>query len=59
MNDKEMIEHELIKNVIKMGIINNQSLNLVQKQEAMNRVDIAAQKADWFVELLRQCGYLE
>ncbi len=58
MNEKERIEHEVIKNVIKMGIMINQNLDNNQKQQAIKKVDLAAQKADWFLELLRQCGYI-
>lgn len=58
MNDKERIEHELIKNAIKMGILSNQQLSSVQKQQALDNVDRAAKQADWFTELLRQCGYI-
>ena len=58
MNDKEYIEHEVMKNVIKMCIMNNQQLNDIQKQQAISNVDRAAQRADWFIELLRKCGYI-
>lgn len=58
MNEKETIEHEIIKNAIKMGIVNNSGLTNNQKKQAMDNVDRAAQQADWFVELLRQCGYI-
>lgn len=52
MNSREIIEHEAIKNVIKMGIINNSCLTAVQKQQALDNIDKAAKQADWFVELL-------
>lgn len=58
MNNREIIEHEAIKNVIKMGVINNSCLTAVQKQQALDNVDKAAKQADWFVELLRRCGYI-
>lgn len=59
MNEKEKIEHEAIKNVIKMGIMNNQYLDDTQKQTAIINIDKAAQKADWFIELLRLCGFID
>ena len=55
MNEREMIEHEIIKNALKMGVMNNPSSNAVQKQQALINIDRAAQQADWFVELIRQC----
>ena len=58
MNEKEKIEHEAIKNVLKMAVINNPSLSPIQKQQAMDRIDEAAKKADWIVNILRQCGYI-
>lgn len=58
MNSKEQIEHEAIKNVLKMAVINNTSLSPIQKQQAMDRIDEAAKQADWIVNILRQCGYI-
>ena len=58
MSEKEMIAHEAVKNVIKMCILNNQQLNDIQKQQAISNLDRAAHQADWFVELLRKCGYI-
>ncbi len=58
MNERELIEHEIIKNALRMGVMNNPSSNAVQKQQALINIDRAAQQADWFVELLRQCGYI-
>jgi len=57
MNEKK-IEQEVIINVIKMGIMNNQNLSYDQKIQAINNVDRAAKQADWFMELLRKCGYI-
>ena len=58
MNEKEQIEHEAIKYVLKMAVINNTSLSPIQKQQAMDRIDEAAKQADWIVNILRQCGYI-
>ena len=58
MNEKEKIEHEVIKNAIKMGIMNNRNLSEIQKQQAINNVDLASKRADWFVEMLRQSGFV-
>lgn len=58
MNENERLQHEAVKNALKNAVINNQSLNSLQKQQALNNIDQAAQKADWIVEILRQCGYI-
>lgn len=46
MNEKEKIEHEAIKNVPKMAVINTPSQLPIQKQQAMDRIDEAAKQAD-------------
>ena len=58
MNEKEQIQHELLKCAMKASVLNNQYLNDTQKQIAIRNIDQAAMKADWIVELLRTCGYL-
>lgn len=44
---------------MKLGVMNNPSLNDLQKQQAITKIDIAAQKADWFLEVLKACGYVK
>ena len=48
----------LIKNALKMGVMNNHSLSEIQKQQAIDNIDRAANQADWIEELLRRCGYI-
>lgn len=58
MNDTEQLQHETIKNILKQTIQNNPNLTPVQKQVAKERVDQAAEQADWIMEIMRMCGYL-
>ena len=58
MTEKEIIEHELIKNALKIYISNNQSYDEHQKQQICKNIDAAAQRADWLVELLRAGGFI-
>lgn len=58
MNEKEKIEHEIIKNALKMGVLNNPRVSDAQKRQAFENIDRAAMQADWIVEILRKCGYL-
>ena len=57
MEELEMIQHEAIKNVFKAYILNCPALSGYQKQQAMDNIGNAAKKADWIIEMLRQCGY--
>lgn len=58
MNEREKLEHEAIKNMLKMTVLNNDSFTIQQKQQAMNNIDQAAKKADWITWMLRMCGYI-
>ena len=58
MDEKEQIQHELLKYAMKASALNNHRLNDAQKQIAINNIDQAAKEADWIVELLKTCGYL-
>lgn len=58
MNEYEKLQRETIKNLMKMVVINNQKLDSCQKQMAIKRIDEAATKADWLMEVLTQCGYI-
>ena len=59
MNQNEQIQHEVIKRLLKQAVQNNSNLSPVQKQMAMDRIDNAAQQADWIMEMLRLCGYIQ
>ena len=58
MDENERLQREAVKTALKVAVINNASLNPLQKQQALDNIDQAAQKADWIVEMLRQCGYI-
>lgn len=58
MNEYEKLQRETIKNLMKMVVINNQNLDSCQKQMAIERIDEAATKADWVMEVLTRCGYV-
>lgn len=57
MNETEIIEHEAIKNLLKLAVMNNSNFDIRQKQHICERIDIAAKQADWIVEMKRMCGY--
>lgn len=58
MNEREKLEHEAIKNLLKMSVLNNNSLSIEQKKQAMNNIDQAAQQADWIIYMMKMCGYI-
>lgn len=58
MSPEEYSEHEAIKRMLKQIIDNNCQLTEEQKFVAKQNVDIASQQADWLIEILRACGYL-
>lgn len=58
MDERERLEHEILKGVLKMAIMNNHGLTHDQKQQAMDNIDAAAQRADWIIAILRQCRYI-
>ncbi len=59
ITEQEKYKHEAIKTLLKQAIQNNPNLNPFQKQTAMDNIDRAAQQADWIIEMMRMCGYLE
>ncbi len=59
MDEKERIERETIKNLLKLSIMNNRRFDIAQKQEICNRIDVAAKQADWIVDMMRMCGYIQ
>ena len=58
MTPKEQAQNEAIKTLLKQAIMNNPNFSLIQKQQACENLDNAAQQADWIVEMMRACGYL-
>ncbi len=59
MSEYETLEHEVIKDLLKLYIMNNPNLLPEQKQMAKDNIDRAAQKADWIIEVLRGCGIIK
>ncbi len=57
LDEKEIIEHEAIKNILKLAVINNKNFGNIENKQICNRIDAAAQQADWIMELLRMAGY--
>ena len=58
MNEQEKLQYEATKIMIKLAIQNSNCLTTQQKQIAIERFDQAAQRADWFVEMMKMCGYI-
>ena len=58
MTANELAQHEAIKVLLKQAVENNSHLMQQQKMIAKNNIDVAAQQADWIIEMLRICGYL-
>lgn len=58
MNDNEKLEHEAIKNLLKLSILNNANLSPELKKQAMANIDKAALQADWVIGMIRTCGYI-
>ena len=54
----EQAQHEALKTLLKQIVDCNANLTPMQKQFAKERIDQAALKADWVMEILRQCGFL-
>ncbi|MBE6099323.1 MAG: hypothetical protein E7197_04645 [Anaerovibrio sp.] len=59
MNEQEKLQHELIKNSLKLAVMTNPTLTSYQKQCAVDEIDKAATKADWIYEMMKQCGYIK
>ena len=57
ISEEEKLFRETVKGVLKMGVKSNNRLTPAQKQEAFDIIDKAAIGADWFVEIMRVCGY--
>ena len=58
MTPTETAQHEAIKALFKQAIDNNPNLTQQQKMVAKNNIDVAAQQADWIMEMMKLCGYL-
>lgn len=55
----EQSQHEAIKTLLKQAVDNNPTLSELQKHLVKQQIDIAAQQADWVMEILKQCGWLQ
>ena len=58
MNQSEQLQHETIKTLLKQSVQNNTNLTFVQKQNACDKIDRAAQQAEWIMDILKICGYI-
>lgn len=58
MDNQEKLQHELIKNIFKMLVMNNPKLTSQQKQYAVYKLDEASRNADWLYDMMKQCGYI-
>lgn len=56
--EQEKLRHEAIKKLLQQAVQENQSLMPIQKQMIIARIEEAAIKADWVMEMLEMCGYL-
>ena len=59
ITEQEKLQHEAIKALLKQAVLTNRNLTPSQQKDAMNNIDRAAQQADWIVEMMKMCGYLE
>lgn len=59
MNEQEKLQHDAIKYLLKQEILNNPNLSTFQKKTAIDRLDLAAKQADWILEMLKMCGYVQ
>ena len=59
MSEQEKLQHELIKNTFKMIVMNDSRLTPYHKQQAVSELDKASRKADWFYDMIKQCGYIK
>ena len=55
---QENIQHETMKALLKQVVTDNPNLTPSQRQLAMDNIDRAAKQADWIMEIMRMCGYL-
>lgn len=55
---EEYINKEAVKCIIKLAIINDNSLTLSQKRYALDRVDVAAMQADTIKKILDAFGII-
>lgn len=58
LNEQEKLQHEATKIMIKLAIQYSYCLTPQQKQIAIERFDQAAQQADWFIEMMKRCGFV-
>ena len=58
MTEQEIIAKEAFKIAMKQAIMSNPYLTDSQKQQAVQKIEIAALKADFVIWVLRQCGFV-
>ena len=56
--NSEQIQRETFKALLKQMVQSNPNFTISQKQIALERIDLAAQGADWIVDMMRMCGYI-
>ena len=57
--DKERIQRETIKQLLKQAVYNNPNLTQMQKQLVSENIDRAAIQTDWIITMMKMCGYLK
>lgn len=59
MGEQEKIQHEIIKNTLKMFVMNNPRFTSQQKQQVVNKLDEVSRNTDWLYNMMKQCGYIK
>lgn len=59
MGEQEKIQHEIIKNTLKMLVMNNPRFTSQQKQQVVNKLDEVSRNTDWLYNMMKQCGYIK
>ena len=59
ITEQERMQREAIKAILKRALLSDPNLTDYQKQMAIDNIDRAAQQADWIVDMMRMCGYLQ
>ena len=59
MGEQEKIQHEIIKNTLKMLVMNNPRFTSQQKQQVVNKLDEVSRNTDLLYNMMKQCGYIK
>ena len=59
MGEQEKIQHEIIKNTLKMFVMNNPRFTSQQKQQVVNKLDEVSRNTDLLYNMMKQCGYIK